>query len=134
MRNIRFRAWDKKGRFDMADVLIIDFHEKYVIVNDGWNKDPETGEEDCVANFDEIELMQFTGLKDKNGKEVYEGDILWYRTDHTDKERRPNWHGNSRKKVVEWVSSKKKIGFNFCQSNNYEVIGNIYSNPELLEK
>ena len=73
-------------------------------------------------------LGQFTGLKDKNGKEVYEGDIVSY-TDKDDPE--DNYvdvliweeHGYTTKKNGIWSSFPK----------GYEVIGNIYENKELLD-
>lgn len=84
-----------------------------------------------VGHYDEqMNLMQWTGLKDKNGKEIYEGDIITYYND---------------KYTVEF--SKRRAGYfpfandDGCGCCAYviadpdisEVIGNIYENPELLE-
>lgn len=83
-------------------------------------------------NSHESPLMQFTGLHDKNGKEIYEGDILE--------------HNGKVQKVVFYNTNK---GAYYCQFNtgggfvdnimyfiqrDCEVIGNIYENPELLNK
>jgi len=67
MREIKFRAWDKEGY--MMNVSSIDFEKKVITGirqdNNGW-----------TDNFDAFELMQYTELKDKNGKEIYEGEIV----------------------------------------------------------
>ena len=70
-----------------------------------------------------VELMQFTGLLDKNGKEIYEGDILKYRG---------KLSFNDPPFVVEWQNDDARWT-EFYPSNNFEVIGNIYENPELLK-
>jgi len=122
MREIKFRAWEKNHK-EMLEVLGIFFdvqtikHKNLKIrgntnpFNDGY---PNT-------NFCDIELMQFTGLLDKNGKEVYEGDIVTILS-------------NGYPKEVKW--EPRYCGFNIRpnrrNAKGYEVIGNIYENPELL--
>src|SRR5574343_105779 len=95
---------------------------------------------------DELVLMQYAGLKDKNGKEIYEGDILKYLGKDSRNEK--NYHT----RVVVWKESsgawrmkkitgddndffKKKYRAHFSERSQekHEVIGNIYENPELLK-
>jgi len=128
MREIKVRAWDKIDK-NMLAVLQVDWVEKSIVipkpvlVNDG----------DIDFSFDkrrfqDIELMQYTGLKDKNGKEIYEGDILkyWYDRDKT---------GDSRvefTEIVEFEEMAEYNGWSFHKNLNPEVIGNIYENKEEL--
>ncbi|SCX38400.1 YopX family protein [Lysinibacillus fusiformis] len=123
MREIKFRAWDKDFKRFSENALNhtiadINFHTDY-------------------------EWMQYTGLKDKNGKEIYEGDIVLLKNEFA------TWkgtvifdegafklsinhsYGNSKNhfsKTDEFNDMGAKIQLN----NIYVVVGNIYENPELL--
>ena len=68
MREIKFKAWDKIRKIWIQD-FTLDFNKKELTV---WKND----EPNFVYNLYEIELIQFTGRKDKNGKEIFDGDIL----------------------------------------------------------
>jgi len=145
-REIKFRAWDNSwtikemiyfGIFDTDDGL----HCK-----------------DGVTDIREAEIMQYTGLKDKNGKEIYEGDMLMiHQIDSNRKE------VARAKNLVRWNLGEAKFDFEWCANgligvggssfslflHNFrkpankesaldwyfeiEVIGNIYENPELLK-
>lgn len=119
----KYRAWDKELQ-TMLDVSLIDF-KKGVLVGEHW----EFGETNFM-NFDEIVLMQSTGLLDKNGKEIFEGDILGT------KDGLLNGVVEYRSDLGMWTNSLIRYN-NFerlCTvANSREIIGNIHENPEFLE-
>lgn len=128
MREIKFRVWDKDGYWDDEKRMFYNVQNSYDTIGD-------VQPEDFSSNFGEILrnnsyiVMQATGFKDKNGKYIYEGDIIT--------------NGDERiKYIVEWVDTGLKarqfnnqsfIGLEYWK-NGIVVIGNIYENPELLER
>ena len=122
----KFRAWDKKLK-TMLDVSLIDF-KKRVLVGEHW----EFGETNFMS-FDEIELMQSTGLKDKNGNEIFEGDIV----DYKGRKAVVKWHGSYASFIYRFVDElqERKSEWKplYLAYYHFEVIGNIYENKELLD-
>lgn len=140
MREIKYRAWLKNGKW-MEDVVEINFYDKTIsyIEDDYINTEQRWIEE----AFENIVLMQSTGLHDKNGTETYEGDILRL---HNGKIRTV-FRVKGGFAIESLDMDVGKYGKIFCcpinslvdeQNAGYiedqsEVIGNIYNNPELLE-
>lgn len=119
----KYRVWDKELQ-TMLDVSLIDF-KKGVLVGEHW----KFGETNFMS-FDEIELMQSTGLFDKNGKEIFEGDIVrffdsLYTVFYDIEEGRYRLKPHDDRWVVDYMS-------NFSSEESFEIIGNIYENKEQL--
>ena len=115
-RKIKFRAWHQK-KLIMRFVPAIWF-----AYEEGPSKIDLLGEREQEDERDII-LMQYTGLKDKKGKEIYEGDIL-----------KNEWGQKSKVEYGEFYDNGIYIsgfGISVCPEES-EVIGNIYKNPELL--
>lgn len=122
VREIKFRAWDKDMK-KMRTVrgLQINNGPLGIFVQD--NK--EVGIKLIEAEFD---LMQYTNLKDKNGKEIYEGDGFMDEEDGTYNYVVWNdWYGGWG--TNEWFTPEELVK----NANTLEIIGNIYENPDLIK-
>lgn len=163
-REIKFRAWDrfKKVMFKVYNLKGDSATGELCSLDLGIKKTP--------CSIQNVILMQYTGLKDKDGKEIYEGDVIaviveqiefkdtegktWFTTFHKDgkyakiiKRQKKELH----RVVIKWLngSTTSSGGYNsehhggyhisfpytaWYRIDQYEIIGNIYSNPELIEK
>lgn len=131
----KLRAWKKYDSPEMfRDIAFIDFNKKLLGVN--YKVSKLTTRLD-IETLDKFILMQSTGLKDKNGVEIYEGDVINCRNSF----RNPMTGSGSLSinrdfKIIFENGEFKAKGFDIRLKNilSYsEVIGNIYENPELLE-
>ena len=126
MREIKFRAWNKE-RQKILDVFDINFRtpaavqildENYVLYDE---------------LFDCVELMQFTGMQDKNGMQIYEGDVV---SDHVGigvveySEKRASFRVNYGDGLCKWFIDYNLKG----ELELIEVIGNIHQHAHLLEQ
>lgn len=124
MREMKFRAFLKSNQV-MYDVLTLDIIDKKALI--------ENAEKQLkgYVKLQEIELMQYTGLKDNIGKEIYEGDIISF---------------GDNKAVVFYEHAKFKAKYRYYNNcycydalsdvlyfKKVEVIGNVYENKELLK-
>lgn len=127
MNEIKFRVWDKENK-EMLKVQELDFADTFY----GGRLAIRTDQYNDYFDLEDMILMQYTGLKDKNGKEIYEGDII-RATKRTDLEL--NYHNF---KVFMHNGCYMFGNYNahefFDKFNFKEVIGNIYENKDLLEK
>ena len=125
----RYRAWIKSLKW-MCDVTNISFDSKFVDICQQGDTERCT---EMSVEFDEIKLMQSTGLKDKNGKEIFEGDIV----DYKGRKALVSWHGSYASFIYRFVDElqKRNAEWNplYLAYMRCEIIGNIYENPELLE-
>lgn len=138
-RIIKFRAWDtQRQRIVGVDILAFGEEKPYIIVDEDsvWNEDPETGEAECLIPMIDVELMQFTGLKDKNGKEIYFGDICKYEDESGKSQVGIVKDYGYFKGYIEAIGGDEEgnqdLELHDLYQDNYEVIGNIYENKELL--
>lgn len=125
-RDIKFRAW-VKDRKAIFEVILIDYVSKkvtYIVERIGHLLNIRHDK------FNDVELMQYIGLKDKNGKEIYEGDILfesfgerYYKVVFENGSFRAEFEGDFEEHSFDLID---------VVAQGCKIVGNIYENPELL--
>lgn len=124
----KFRAWDKEC-MEMANVTDISYKGNWVVDEPHIALDTRCD----LLPFDDIELMQSTGLKDKNDVEIFEGDIV--KTLGVDLEVTfSTIKFEEGAFCVDYKNLGVEFDFLYFVDSPLEVIGNIYENPELLEE
>ena len=143
MREIKFRAWDKNKncwfkpvyeayKGNLFDLFIELSGNMVVHTSKGIEGNFINSDNNIKFWSDRFELMQYTGLHDKNGKEIYEGDIVKFA---------PHYSGDDWKKEYIEIIEFEDGSFNYSLCNiGYidepaycEVIGNMHQNPELIK-
>ena len=131
----RYRAWDKihKTMYEVDDIMSIDFEKSEISVKTLFF------ERTNCYNFNDIVLMQSTGLTDKNGEEIFEGDVVTdgYTTGDIKNHPTLGFYMVDDNCTERWFSDNATIeDFEEDVETAHrilEVLGNIYTNPELVE-
>lgn len=158
MRDIKFRCFDKQTK-QMSPPFTL-FGEFLLIgAVHAWQRECGNDVKDSLEALKDLEVMQYTGLKDKHGKEIYESDVILH-------ERQSRPYSSKAKTaivkcIVQWMDGKTygdnienpssfnqnpcfiakpigdhestKWGYDWSEFHDCEVIGNIYENPELCQ-
>ncbi len=136
MKEIKFRVWDnaskemwKSGetRLLYNDSLKLSYKQNFIITSEGELRVCQFYPDGVTMNYWNGIALQFTGLKDKNGKEIYHKDMVRYYEELWTVE----WNENSSSFEVLSLDKNEVMAMG---DSRMEIIGNIYENPELLNR
>lgn len=131
MREIKFRAWDKTNKRMMVfgKFWICEIYKSLAWNICDYSKNENDGKYFLDWDIDNLEIMQFTGLLDKNGVDIYEGDIF-------------NIGDSNIKYMVDWfdcglkgrqLGNKSWVGLDYWREL-IEIVGNVHQHPDLLKE
>jgi len=127
MKELKIKAWLKKEK-KMVAIIGIDFNYEYIRYTEDDNLFNENYK---TAEFKNIELLQFTGLKDNGGQELYEADIIKFNDGIDDiyglisYDDEDGTYRVSYENITEHLSERE---------GDFEIVGNIFENPDLHEQ
>ena len=135
MREIKFKAYYKADK-RIYEVLYLDFANNELGL---WDEETEI---DFECSFEDVELMQYTGLKDQNDAEIYESYIVKFdpQSPCGDEFYNPR-DGEIGEVILDFGSfvvrpidkKREDLRFSLSELGDWVVVGNIYKNPELLQ-
>ena len=127
MKEFKMKAWLKKEN-KMVSIIGIDLNYQYIRYSDDGNLFKDDYK---IAEFKDIELLQFTGAKDKAGQEVYEADVIKFNDGIDDIYGLISYDDED---AVYCVSYENVTEHLLNMAGNFEIVGNIFENPNLYEQ
>ena len=127
MKEFKMKAWLKKEN-KMVSIIGIDLNYQYIRYTDDGNLFKDDYK---IADFKDIELLQFTGLKDNGGQELYEADVIKFNDGVDDiyglisYDDEDGTYRVSYENITEHLSDRE---------GDFEIVGNIFENPDLHEQ
>ena len=127
MKEFKMKAWLKKEN-KMVSIIGIDLNYQYIRYSDDGNLFKDDYK---IADFKDIELLQFTGTKDKAGQELYEADVILFNDGIDDiyglisYDDEDGTYRVSYENITEHLSERE---------GDFEIVGNIFENPDLHEQ
>ncbi|WP_338995975.1 YopX family protein [Fusobacterium animalis] len=127
MREFKMKAWLKKEK-KMVSIIGIDLNYQYIRYTDDGNLFKDDYK---IAEFKDIELLQFTGVKSKAGQEVYEADVIKFNDGIDDIYGLISYDDED---AVYCVSYENVTEHLLNMAGDFEIVGNIFENPDLHEQ
>jgi hypothetical protein len=127
MKEFKMKAWLKKEN-KMVSIIGIDLNYQYIRYTDDGNLFKDDYK---IAEFKDIELLQFTGAKSKTGQEVYEADVIKFNDGIDDIYGLISYDDED---AVYCVSYENVTEHLLNMAGDFEIVGNIFENPDLYEQ
>ena len=127
MKEFKMKAWLKKEK-KMVNIIGIDFNYEYIRYTEDGNLFNENYK---TAEFKDIELLQFTGAKDKVGQELYEADVILFNDGIDDIYGLISYDDDDGTYRVSYENITEPLS---DREGDFEIVGNIFENPDLHEQ